>query len=283
MTVVAGGRMSLVRFAGIMALVFLISGCGKKEVEKELPTPPQVQVDSDALFDEFFDETPDTVGAGIDSVVVKEMNKDMPTCGGDDMDALFSSDGRYVIQISCVASKELAEDVARKFEEKGYPTYLAEVKNPTPYLLGLYYRIRIGAFASSGDATYFGENCLLPDGYDYWVDNRSNDHVGIGDYGLGDTFESTETVETTESTDFVSEPVITEPIVTEPVITELVVETILTTETLEVEVVETTEELPVTETPAAYPEPSADTVSSNTGTIQETSPVEDDWGTLEDW
>lgn len=186
----------LQRFAlclGVLT-IFLFFGCGNKETEQTQNTPalsdmPEVAEsdrDTSDIFDEFYDED------------VSDDSFEDPsegTAGGSTEDsyssyesytANFDPDGRYVVQVSTIGDKPIADDVAAKFEKMGYPTYLAEVQNPTPELIGSYYRVRIGGFNGVSDAKAFGENALLPQGYDYWVDNRSNDNVGIDGYGLGE-------------------------------------------------------------------------------------------------
>ncbi len=215
-----GGAM-LQRFAlclGVLT-IFLFFGCGNKETEQTQNTPalsdmPEVAEsgrDTADIFDEFYDED------------ISDDSFEDPsggTAGGSTQDsyssyesytANFDPNGRYVVQVSTIGDKPIADDVAAKFEKMGYPTYLAEVQNPTPELIGSYYRVRIGGFNGVSDAKAFGENALLPQGYDYWVDNRSNDNVGIDGYGLGegsvaeyeDSYTpSTTTESTTEGSDW---------------------------------------------------------------------------------
>ena len=201
--------------ASIAILVY--TGCEKEEqaekeaeitVEKKVESNT-VETDGDELFDEFYDSTSAKKDfTKIDTVQNIEKNvqnsQDDSKTKSDELE--FDNDGRYVVQISCIASDAIAEDVAKKIERKGYPVYIAEVTNPTPQLLGKYYRIRIGGFESTTKASFFGENYLLPEGYDFWVDNRSNDHIGIGDFGLGDdAFMEEEPVEVYDTTTSSSE------------------------------------------------------------------------------
>jgi hypothetical protein len=66
-----------------------------------------------------------------------------------------------------------------------YPAYTAAVQNPTPSLSGTYYRVRIGGFAGFAAAKAFAEKSLVTNGYQYWVDRKSNDNVGMEGNGLG--------------------------------------------------------------------------------------------------
>ncbi len=211
--------MSLLRISTLSTLAFLLLfGCGKKNEEV---APKAEKAVSEELFDEFYEEN-STETDVVEESVAEEVVVEEPVTEFDSQvsEPVFSTDGRYVVQVSCIASEEIAEDVARKFENKGYPVYIAEVKNPTPQLMGTYFRVRIGGFDGINSAKAFGEDFLLTSGFEYWVDNRSNDNVGIGDYGLGDdagdfTYEEdaseTESVETEstfeEETSFDAEPV----------------------------------------------------------------------------
>jgi cell division protein FtsN len=97
----------------------------------------------------------------------------------------FIENGSYVLQISTVKSKRLADKVASKLEGMGFPSYVAEVQDPTPMLSGTYYRVRIGGFSSFSSARSFGETTLKDAGYEFWVDKRSNDNVGASGSGMG--------------------------------------------------------------------------------------------------
>jgi cell division septation protein DedD len=97
----------------------------------------------------------------------------------------FSDGGRYVVQVKVFASRRAAEGLASKLADEGYPSYVAEVSNPTPDLSGTFYRVRIGSFSGVSLAQEFGEKVLLAMGYQYWVDNKSNDNKGSDSYGGG--------------------------------------------------------------------------------------------------
>lgn len=232
--------MTLLRsLAIISASLLILNSCGgKKEAAPEKPVQEVTENSAEDLFDEFYDSTDASAenrdNTPVEDSYAEEVVEETPVEAVDEIPApVFSPDGRYVVQISCVASDEIAEDVARKLENSGYPVYVAEVQNPTPTLLGTYYRIRIGGFDNLTTAKSFGENHLMPSGFEYWIDNRSNDNVGIGDFGLGDnssfdnaaseTYESTESYETvssesaTESYESSSESFVAEPIVDEAV------------------------------------------------------------------
>ncbi len=168
-----GGMMSLSRFLCLsLAVAILATGCGKKKTE-QVPQETSMATDSakdtSDVFDEFFQE---------------EQPAAEPVTPPP-MDVEFAEDGRFVVQVSCVGSQQLADDVVAKLQGRGWPAYVAQVENPTPELPGTYYRVRIGGFYGVTPARSFGENVLVPEGFDFWVDNRSNDNVGIESYGLG--------------------------------------------------------------------------------------------------
>jgi len=167
-----------------LLLCIILFGCGKKKGKDAAQSIDSLETaslstESDDIFEEFYEE-------GEEKKEEKKKESpidDFPTSSQPE----FNPNGRYVVQVSCVLSKSLAQDVASRLENKGYPTYIAEVENPTPELMGLYYRIRIGGFTGVSKARDFGENYLTRDGYEFWVDNRSNDNVGMGGPGLGES------------------------------------------------------------------------------------------------
>jgi hypothetical protein len=164
-------------------------GCGKKEKNKttslltQMPKAAETSTapkDSADIFNEFYDGN----GAKTKSAPATKNDATFSTASSA-TSTQFVPDGRYVVQVSCVLSRSLADKNVKKLEEKGYPAYVAEVSNPTASLTGTYYRVRIGGFKGISQAKEFGESSLVPGGYEYWVDNRSNDNVGLSGAGLG--------------------------------------------------------------------------------------------------
>lgn len=94
-------------------------------------------------------------------------------------------DGRYVVQVSVFKSARKAGALVEKLAASGYPAYVAEVQDPTPELSGAYHRVRVGTFRTLQDARQFGDNTVKPLGYDFWVDKKSMDNVGVRDGGSG--------------------------------------------------------------------------------------------------
>ena len=94
--------------------------------------------------------------------------------------ASISTNGKYVVQVLVFQTRKRAEALAGKLTDLGFPAYVAEVENPTPELSGTYYRVRIGSFSTREEAAAFGGERLKPQGFDYWVDAKANDHTGAG-------------------------------------------------------------------------------------------------------
>jgi hypothetical protein len=178
-----------------------ISGCENKsdppvveedllpEDEHDLLEEPDLEsVEDTALEDEIFESG--------------TLDKTKATAKSSAGTGNFTSSGKYVVQISIFKSQRMANKLKDKLSDMGYPAYVAEVSDPIPELMGDYYRVRIGQFASITDAKSFGENVLIPQNYDFWVDLKSNDHTG-------NSFSSSESVY--ESTPVVEEEVAPEP------------------------------------------------------------------------
>ncbi|MGD9201354.1 MAG: SPOR domain-containing protein [Chitinispirillia bacterium] len=172
--------------AGLLMSIIL-SGCNKDKnkdtfdelsIENSEIEPVATDNESDAIFDEFYEESKPEKQEEISppEKTEKTRMRSQPQ---------FFPNGRYVVQVTCVQSKNFARKIAIKLEDRGYPAYIAEVENPTPDLTGLYHRVRIGGFPSYSSAKAFGEDFLVSDGYKYWVDNRSNDNIGFSGFGPG--------------------------------------------------------------------------------------------------
>jgi len=97
----------------------------------------------------------------------------------------FSKNGRYTVQVGSTVSESDANRMAGKLKNLGYPAYVVAVQNPTPGLTGVYFRVRLGGFDNYSEAKAFGDGTLAPAGYDYWIDRKANDNVGIQGAGIG--------------------------------------------------------------------------------------------------
>jgi len=168
-----------------------VSGCGKQQKQAPSAKMPQVSkettpaADTADIFKEFYSEdSAKNKAAGAKSKKAPKQETFSPSSSSS-FQPEFSSTGRYTVQITCVKSKAFADQMTGKMKEKGYPAYVAKVDNPTPNLSGTYYRVRIGGFNGITGAKSFAQNILTPSGYQYWVDKKSNDNVGMEGYGLG--------------------------------------------------------------------------------------------------
>lgn len=181
----------------ILSMLALFAGCSKSKnptVKKpEISKPLPSKVDTADIFKEFYSEdaekkSPSKNATGKTSGKIAKTAKNQtfsPSSSASTSTVDFSENGKYVVQISCVKSQKFADKMADGLKDKGYPAYAAEVQNPTPSLSGAYYRVRIGGFKTISIAKAFGENTLSPNGYQYWVDKKSNDKVGLEGSGLG--------------------------------------------------------------------------------------------------
>lgn len=164
-----------------LVIMALTAGCGKKKSgsDDEFVTetkPAATPEATEDIFDEFYKE---------DSAAEPERSSMQEPVVRSSAAPSFSENGRYVVQVSTLPSRSMADALAAKLDARGFPSYVAEVQNPTPSLTGTYYRVRIGGFDGVSAARSFGEGTLAADGYEYWVDYRSNDNVGLEGYGMG--------------------------------------------------------------------------------------------------
>lgn len=177
----------------ITALMF--AGCAKKRNDSSVnhfqqsntsiatnPVKSSV-IDSEDIFSEFYKDE----NTSIQKEKLSSKETFTPSATNGAYTPSFSQNGRYVIQISTVRSQSLAEEFKVKLEKLGYPAYIAEVQNPTPALNGTFYRIRVGAFSTLSEAKIFGDTVLKSSGYDYWIDYKSNDLVGIDGNSFGNS------------------------------------------------------------------------------------------------
>jgi len=208
-------RGKLLIIIGVTVSALAIAGCNKKKettATKFTQTPAasnqssQAKAnDSDDIFNEFYKD--DKSGSQKEKLNAAETFTPSGASSGRSSarggsGATFSENGRYVVQVSTIRSRSLAERNKGKLEDAGYPAYIAEVQNPTPDLSGTYYRLRIGGFSTIAAARDFAENSLTPSGYDYWIDNKSNDNVGLdaGSFGNSGSSYQNKTYEAPEST-----------------------------------------------------------------------------------
>jgi cell division protein FtsN len=177
---------------GVLATL-LIGGCVQKKPQsrKNTTQPPKtvstpVLKDTTDIFDEFYKDeaasksTPEQSSGAKTFSTVSSPKKKVSVPSGQ-----IVENGPYVLQVSTVRSKKLADKVASQLEGMGFPSYVAEVQSPTPSLSGTFFRVRVGGFSSGPSARAFGESTLKDAGFDFWVDKRANDNVGIDGSGMG--------------------------------------------------------------------------------------------------
>lgn len=97
-----------------------------------------------------------------------------------DSGASTARPGKYVLQVAVFETLSHAESLVAKLKASGLPAYHSDVENPSSDLSETWYRVRIGGFASREEAKAFGEKNLTPQGINFWVDLKTNDHVGRG-------------------------------------------------------------------------------------------------------
>jgi hypothetical protein len=180
----------------VVTVLALVPGCNKKgaspagkkgsgipELSKKSPS------DTSDIFKEFYSD--DTAGQGASkkssskATAKTQTFSPSPSSTPSSAPGEFQENGRYIVQVSCVKAKSFAEKVVSTLKGKNFPAYISEVQNPTPALTGTFYRIRIGGFGGFSSAKTFGDNTLVPGGYEYWIDKKSNDNTGMEGYGLG--------------------------------------------------------------------------------------------------
>jgi hypothetical protein len=176
----------------------LFGGCTKKDKQAQTDedfsqAPALSEPDTADIFNEFYDEqagssesapaaknTPSSPAAKPNNSTPGASTQNLPTAQGQ-----FEGNGKFTIQLATISSRKQADKVVAQLQAKGYPAYMAEVQNPTPDLMGSFFRVRIGFFSGVSGAKRFAEESLVPAGYEYWIDNRSNDNVGIQGEGFG--------------------------------------------------------------------------------------------------
>jgi hypothetical protein len=185
-----GNFLRIFPVCAIALVCVFAAGCGQKQ-KKQAPvneppvigqlseSAPAAGAESTDIFDEFYkDDNSKAAPVTKTAVPAKTVknNAVVPSA------PRISGSGNYVVQISTVGSKRLAQKVVQELENQGYQAYSTEVANPVSSLSGTYYRIRIGPFETISEARSFAEANLVPKGYQYWVDRKSRDSKGSDSY-----------------------------------------------------------------------------------------------------
>jgi len=95
----------------------------------------------------------------------------------DEQEETEQEKGKYVIQVTLTNTMSRANRVVKKLERNGVDAYVAKVKDPAE-IKGTKYRVRVGGFASIPEAKSYASAKIAPLGYGWYIDNKSNDHIG---------------------------------------------------------------------------------------------------------
>jgi len=137
--------MCLAMCGAFLALTML--ACAKKEQEPQKTAPPVATI-------------PDTL--------VSAPEDTMPLVDEIKPQVVSSPDGKYTVQVSSWQTRQKAERIAQQFRDRGYDAYVQSA-----YLSDrreTWYRVRVGRYATSNDATQVVSEIrdLLESGY--WID-----------------------------------------------------------------------------------------------------------------
>jgi len=87
------------------------------------------------------------------------------------------TEGKFVIQVTLMNTMRQAARIIKNLEMNGVQAYIAKVKNPGE-TKGTKYRIRVGGFRSVSEAKSYASANITPLGYQWYIDNKSNDTIG---------------------------------------------------------------------------------------------------------
>lgn len=168
---------STILFATLMAvLTLMVSGCGKSEpvpadtsadTTVMLPEPPTLDSLEDAFLEGDFDSAP------APEPVIEPETKPAPAKPNPRQGIV--KDGAYILQVGIFKSEAAARKRADALIAQGYPAYVSHVRDPKADMSGVYYRVRIGGFATATAARAYGKTNLAPVGIDYWADLKGRD------------------------------------------------------------------------------------------------------------
>jgi hypothetical protein len=193
---------------GLMTLVLtlsLLTGCKKDEPKKAepapdtasvLPEPPELEPIEDAFPEAGLDESGDPIKPAKTEPATKpaaaakasketkatasttakpaSATASKPVAPAQSTTGIVKS-GAYTLQIGIFNSEKLAKKHADALIAQGLPAYVTRVQDPKPEMPGLYYRVRVGSFATSTAAREYGATNLTPAGIDFWADLKGRD------------------------------------------------------------------------------------------------------------
>lgn len=87
--------------------------------------------------------------------------------------------GEWTIQVGIHKSEEGARGMIAKLSAKGIPGYVVQAASNAG-LSGSYWRVRVGPFMVRSDAQKYGDKVLVPGGYSFWIDRKSNEAPAAG-------------------------------------------------------------------------------------------------------
>jgi hypothetical protein len=193
---------------GLMTLVLtlsLLTGCKKDEPKKAepapdtasvLPEPPELEPIEDAFPEAGMDESgePATPATSNKATSATKPSKETKATASTTAKAASTTaskpaapaapaaptqgivkNGAYTLQIGIFNSEKLAKKRADALIAQGLPAYVTRVQDPKPEMPGLYFRVRVGSFATSAAARAYGATNLTPAGIDFWADLKGRD------------------------------------------------------------------------------------------------------------
>jgi hypothetical protein len=190
---------------GLMTLVLtlsLLTGCKKDEPKKVepapdtasvLPEPPELEPIEDAFPEAGMDEGSEPTTSAKPAATAKSSQASKPSKEAKPATTTtakastgtvakpaaptqgISKNGAYTLQIGIFNSEKLAKKRADALIAQGLPAYVTHVQDPKPEMPGLYYRVRVGSFATSAAAREYGATNLTPAGIDFWADLKGRD------------------------------------------------------------------------------------------------------------
>ncbi len=159
----------------VTALTLAVTGCKKSEPVPAdttadsavvLPEPPGLDSLEDTFPQDDFESTPEPAP--------QPAQKAAPAKPANPRQGIVAN-GAYTLQIGIFRSEAVARKRADALVAQGLPAYVSHVRDPKPDMPGLYYRVRIGSFATTAAARAYGATNLTPAGIDYWADLKGRD------------------------------------------------------------------------------------------------------------
>lgn len=159
----------------LITAAVLLSGCNKKT---ETPAPEPVPDTTLALPE--LPELPELDPVPEEVIVEPEFEAEAkPEPKPADPKRGLTEGGAYTLQVGIYNTERQAKAFSEKLKKQGFPAYVARVQDPTPALQGTYYRVRVGAFATSKAARDYGAANLAPLDIPFWADLKGRDTTPV--------------------------------------------------------------------------------------------------------